>query len=427
METKDKHWIYISLILISVFFAASAANSVEQQPPVERNDSETSISSVAPKSAVSQADSRSATIILASQATQKTTRQEPATGKSHASKSTSTKTEKLDGIKRVDVEGIDPADGRAEGVTEKMTDMGLGTGDLSKVPGESEVTDPTGESLLDDSGNTGPPHPGLTEGRDLLTQPTESDRQDARDSLGESFGLSRDNPKDELFNDQMDSFSGAGDSRLSADEDPKSEDPKNEDLKTEDDGCTGQTCGDQGDGTYNVATDKGTVVNDTPTTYKKTTAKQVIGNIWAGMVEAVGGTDGDDDSSTDNAVIGVRGTPKPDEDASRRPLSAEEAAAVLKNQKNKTGMGGDDFEPGASESSDPSQLREKASKLDVDSAAPYSRPLDDSSTESNESAGFGNAPPESDIKEQTTDPDEPELETDQPGPGTSPGGNIPRD
>lgn len=331
--------------------------------------------------------------------------------------------------KLIDLEQVNRTD-RTEAVTEKLTNTGQEPRDLSKLnqmfektPDGSRFADPAGKSLLDDSGHIRPTKPGLFEERDFQSLSSPSEIQKARESLGESFGLTRSNPKNDLFNDQMGGISGSGDPRLLEGE---GEEAEGQSPPPPDDG---PTCGPQGDGTYNIATDKGEVVTVQPQRTTKTTAKSVIGNVWGGIVDAVGGTDGEDDSSTTNVAVGVRGTPEPDQAPTRFTLSEKEKAAILQEEGYRIGKGGDALEPGG-RTYDPTAIKENASKLteNFDALAPYARPTpDDSGGGSEDFSGFGNEQLPG-IEGTLVDPIEPELEgsADNPNQPGEMGGDIPR-
>ena len=407
----------------------------KQQAPFKRLEPKSSTPRVTQEKSGKKVDSKPATYRLVPQAEQKSIPQEQVTTKSGASESTS---KTLDNLGRINRDA-----GKTESVTGKLTNIGQENKDLSQLrdmfeqgPGGSRFTDPTGESLMDEAGQTGPPRPGmhgLIEERDFLTNPAK--RQEGRDSLGESFGLSTANPKDDMFNNQLGSLTGTGDSRLSADEGPKPEDPKPEDPpapepddpKPKDDGSDDDVL------TYDLdpygTTGLGITVRvrDASDSQNPSGAQTTIGNIWKGLVNAVGGNDSDDDSGG-NVAVGIRGTPVPDQDYSRGALSAEDKAAILQREKDKTGAGGDDFEPGASRSSDPTQLKENANRLagGVNPTDPYARPTDDSNGGSSDSDGFGNSIPEVAPQETVKHQLEPELETGRPGSQIGTGGEIPR-
>ena len=297
----------------------------KQQAPFKRLEPKSSTPRVTQEKSGKKVDSMPATYRLFPQAEQKSMPQERVTRKSGASEATSKTLDNLDSINR-DV-------GKTESVTGKLTNIGQENKDLSQLremfgqgPGGSRFTDPTGESLLDGAEQTGPPRPGmhgLIEERDFLTNPAK--RQEGRDSLGQSFGLSTANPKDDMFNNQMGSLTGPGDSRLSAEnpkpegpppddpppDDPPPDDPKPEDgekITVENDCSAGQTCGGQDDGTINVSTSAGvlnvpgntTAVRVAPAGSRTADqAKNLVGSIWGKTDD---GSDKSNNSSTSNAV-----------------------------------------------------------------------------------------------------------------------------
>lgn len=292
-----------------------------------------------------------------------------------------------------------------------------------------------GENLLEGKEkDAGLRHPGLIEERDLLTTPNQVDKESERRSIGESFGLNTDNPRNKDFNDAMSSFgtAGAGDSRLMAD-----------DKKDGDDGPTSGdviTSGEQEDGKINAPYEDndGEIHNYTATPVAPKsftdqaidTVKGLSGKAWKGVVNTVGSDGGDDDDGTTNVAVGVRSTPVPDEvGSSRTELTQAEKARILQEQGAKIGLGGDADEPGGTRSEDPSKLKESAVKLTegLNPIAPYARPTDDDGSTSEDFSGFGSEQSPQQDPGTLVDPIEPELvggtteNPNQPG-----GGEIPR-
>ncbi|MGB5965762.1 MAG: hypothetical protein WBF77_01785 [Sulfurimonadaceae bacterium] len=299
---------------------------------------------------------------------------------------------------------IDQAGTKGGQVTDKIEKLGQSPRDpsnLNQMSEESEglgMRSPTGDSLSKDSGQMRSPTPG-TEKADFLTLPTQEERESTRKSLGEPFGLTTEDPRERQYDDAKSSFEsgGAGDSRLMADDDKK-----------ETDGSV-TTSGKQPDGTYNMPyeNDDGTITNVTASPSTKPAG--ILGRAMK-FIESTLGTDSGKDNEGPS-VGGVRGTPEPDDaGTSRTPLTPEQKAKIMEATRAKTGMGGDPLEPGATRSTDPSAIKENASKLTKDYRSPYIRPLDESSGGSEEFSGFGNEPIKTDLKDTLVDPMVPELE-----------------